>query len=373
MINFNKYQKITNWKNLRKKVPIGKNVENLEILKLLDQGFYAQQINQKTLLSPKKLSIIINSFKSRKLIEQIQAYPKRYKLTKVGKLILAQGDLSQTRIQEFISDKRKTRIKLLPVRGHQNRFKNKLVQKPLWLNSIYDKGIIHGLNIKKVNMCNWEKSIIYFNYQDFNGLDNIEVCNNVIIYNFRQKLGDQLVFSKEELIQHKKKLISNCKQARSFLQEKGFIIGQEEPVRCQKPQYGISSKDPRHIGQLGKELLMIIKTDNEEIVIDDSPKQDGEEETDNEQKVISYFALPDELDKVKEDLSEINGKINEMNGKVSQILNKEDLNKLETKVSQMNDAMISMANGIQKIAETITTLTKQSEQIAKTDPGGMYQ
>lgn len=386
LINSDNYQKITNLKLLRKKVPIVKLVKHLKILELLDQGFYAEQINQQLGVSKTFLSRIISSFESRGLIEQIESYPKRYKLTKNGTLILEQGDLNQKRISEFVSDKRKSRIKLPPVRGHKDRFKNELVQKPIWLNSIYNKGMVYGLNIKKVKMNNWEKSLIYFNYNDFNGLDNIEICNNVIVYNFKQKLKDQVVSSEEELLQRKKNLISSCKQARSFLQEKGFVIGQEEPIRCQKPEYGISSNDPRHIGQLGKDILMNIETDKETIVIDDSPKENGEEETDSEQKVVSYFTLPDEVDKVKADLSEMKEHVKQ------QTLDDTKYNELNLRFSKFENLLVNLTykikeaptESVEKIAEKIAEkMSKiildalnpphQEIQVKKDAGGGMYR
>lgn len=377
MINFNKYHKITTWKNPREKVPLGKNVENLEILELLDKGFYAQEINKKTLLSPKKLSRIINSFKSRKLIEQIQSYPKRYKSTTLGKLILAQGDLNQKRIQEFIPDKRILPKGIESVRVHKLRFKNKLVQKPLWLNQIRDKGVIHGLNVKRVELNNWTKFLIFFNYQDFKGLENIEVCNDVIIYNFNRNIKEQYVSSNKELESYFEDIIFNCKHARNFLAQKGFVIDEKDPEFCQKPHFAIKSNgDPGIIGTLGKFLNITIETPTETRAIDNSPpKEKGEEETDDIKKVKSYFDIPDELDNMKENISNMNGKINELSEIVSGTLNKEDLDKLEAKLSQMNRAMITMADGIQKIAETIAKLTESPEQETKekSDAGSMYQ
>lgn len=350
-------------------------MKHLEILELLDKGLYAQEIVQKGIVSKGILSKIINSFKERGLIELIQTYPKRYALTQIATLILEQGDLNQKRISEFIIGKSKSPKKLPPLRAHLDRFKNDLIQKPSWLSSIRNVQKRNGLTIKRVPLNNWDKFIVYFNYQDFNGLDNIEICNTKIIYNFRKKIGEQFVSSKEELVDHKKDLILNCKQARSFLQEKGFLIGQEEPVRCQKPHYGISSKDPRHIGQLGKELLMTIKTDNGSIIIDDSPGIDGEEETDNEEKAFSYLVMPDELDKVKEDVSEIKEKIDQIADNTGDKTQKSEISELKEKISDLETAIITMANGIKELTKTFSNIAKQQEQTIplKKDSGGMFQ
>lgn len=72
-------------------------INAIEILKLLDQGLYAQEIVQKGLFSNSSLSRIINSFKERGLIIQTKPYPKIYEITTLGKLILKQGALGSLR------------------------------------------------------------------------------------------------------------------------------------------------------------------------------------------------------------------------------------------------------------------------------------
>lgn len=344
MINFIKYQKITNWKIVRKKVPILKIVKNLDLLELLDKGFYAQEIAQKYSLSASFLSRIITSFKSRNLIEQIQSYPKKYKCTNLGTLFLEQGDLNQKRIQEFTSDKELLPKGIERIRVHKLRFKNKIVQKPSWLNRIQNEGFIYGLHIKRIELNNWTKFLIFFNYQDFNGLEKIEVCNNVIIYNFNRNIDEQYVSSNKELETYFEDIISDCKQARLFLQKKGFIIDERDPEFCQKPHFAIKSNgDPNALGSLGKQLILTIKTPTEVREVDDSPKTgDGEEETDNIEKVKSYFDMPNALENIK------------------------------TEVSELKDAMFEMAKGIKEMAKSITSLVKPQEQTieVKSDPGG---
>ncbi|MFW9970762.1 MAG: hypothetical protein ACFFDF_11245, partial [Candidatus Odinarchaeota archaeon] len=109
------------WDFHHKKFPI---IGNFKVLEVLGEGMYAEEISRKYSISKVKLSRIISFFKKRKFIEQIQAFPKMFHLTKIGKLILTQGDLSQTQIQEFISDKREFPEKFPPARVHKLRFKN---------------------------------------------------------------------------------------------------------------------------------------------------------------------------------------------------------------------------------------------------------
>ncbi len=370
MINFIKYQKITNWKNHREKVPIGKIVREIEILKLLDQGLYAQEIVQKISLSQKKLSRIINSFKERGLILQTKRYPKLYQSTNLGKIILEQGDLKQKRIQEYIKEEKTKPSWLKEIRVHKLRFKNKLIHKPSWLNRVRNVEMRNGFSVKRIELKNWTKFLLTFNYQDFDGLEKIEVCNNVIIYNFNRIRDEQYVSSNESLENYFNARIEDCKKARAFIQQRGFEIDNNEPEFCQKPDYAIETHgDPRAFGSLGQYMNISIKTSNEIRKADDSPKNGGEEETNDIEKVKSYFDMPNELE-------DMNNKLNTLNEKVNQALNKEDLDKLEAKMVQMNNAMISMANGVQRIAETIAGFAKQSKQGSETKAeivGGMYQ
>lgn len=371
LIKSDNWRKIGDTKHVRKIAKDTKLVENLEILELLGKGYYAQEIVQKGSISKGNLSKIINSFKSRKLIDQIQSYPKRYKLTIIGNLFLDQGDqgdLAQTRIQEFISDKNKPLKLVPPLRGHGYRFSNELIQKPSWLNQIRDRGFINGLAVRRVRLHNWNKFLIFFSYQDFNGLDNIEICNKVIVYNFKQKIKDQLISSPEHEDKLNEDRILNCEKARLFLQEKGFSIGQETPVRCQRPGYASTTNGETEVARAGKDIIITIKTPTGDRIIDDSPKVGGEEETTDFEKVKSYFDIPKEVAGIKEAYLEVNERI-------SEILKKTDLTNLETKISRIIDAQLTMANAIEKITETITSLVKPQEQETKenTEAGGMYR
>ena len=346
MINFIKYQKITNWKNHREKVPIGKIVQEIEILKLLDQGLYAQEIVQKISLSQKKLSRIINSFKKRGLILQTKRYPKVYQSTNLGKLILDQGDLKQKRIQEYIKEEKTKPNWLKEIRVHKLRFKNKLIHKPTWLNGVRNVEMRNGFSVKRIELKNWTKFLLTLNYQDFDGLEKIEVCNDVIIYNFNRIIDEQYVSSKESLEKYIRARIEDCKKARAFIQQKGFEIDNNEPVFCQKPHFAIETfGDPGALGSLGQYLNISIKTSNEIREVDDSPDTGGEEETDDIEKAKSYLDMPIELENIK------------------------------TEISELRKAMTEMANGIKEMAKTFTTLVKQPEQAIsiKTDPEGMFR
>lgn len=335
---------MTNLEMYRKKLPIWKNIE---LLKLLEQGLYAQEIVRKSLFSARKLSQTINSFKSRKLIEQIQAFPKRYKLTNLGKLILAQGDLSQRRISEYITDKRKLSKWIDQLRVHKLRFKNKLIQKPSWLYHVRNEEQRNGLTIKRIELNNWTKFLLIFNYQDFNGLEKIEVCNKTIIYNFNQKIQEQYVSTKEDLEKYLVARIEDCKRARKFIQQKGFVIDNADPIFCQKPHFALETQGhPKAIGSLGPYLNITIKTPTEIREFDDSPgKGEGEEETDDIEKAKAMFDVPQQIENLNE------------------------------KISNLESAIIGMANGIKEMAKTFSSLAKQPEKSieVKTDSGGMYQ
>ncbi len=346
MINSINYRKITDWKIHRKKLPIGKIVREIEILKLLDQGLYAQEIVQKISLSQKKLSRIINSFKERGLILQIKRYPKIYEITELGKLILDQGDIKQKRIQEYITEEKIRPNWLKEIRVHKLRFKNKLIHKPSWLNGVRNTSIQNGLIIKRVELKNWTKFLLTFNYQDFDGLEKIEICNDVIIYNFNRIKDEQYVSSKESLENYINARIEDCKKARALIQQKGFEIDNNEPEFCQKPHFAIETYgDPGALGSLGQYLNISVKTSNEIREVDDSPGTGGEEETDDIEKAKSYLDMPNELENIK------------------------------TEISELRKAMTEMANGIKEMAKTFTTLVKQPEQIIpiKTEPGGMFR
>lgn len=336
-------------KKCREKIAhCGKSVEELPILKILkylDQGLYAQEIARKGLLSAKKLSRIINSMKKRGLITQIHAFPKFYKCTIMGKVFLGRGKISEKQLQNEVSERRNLPDWVNQIRVHKLRFKDKLISKPSWLYRIKKEGYYSGLYIKRIELTNWTKFIIIFNYQDFNGLEKIEVCNKVIIYNFNRKRFGQFVDSKESLINYIEDRINDCKKARILLEQSGFEIDSRDPIFCQNPHFAIESKgDPNALGSLGQDLLITIKTHKEVREIDDSPKTGGEEETDNIEKAKSYFDIPDEITSIKDTISE------------------------------MKNAIKEISSGFKTIAEAFKSMTNQPDKtVPITNPEGMFK
>ncbi len=349
MIKSNNYLQLPIVKKCREKIAhCGKSVEELPILKILkylDQGLYAQEIARKGLLSAKKLSRIINSMKKRGLITQIHAFPKFYQLTKIGKVFLDRGEIPEKQLQKEINERENLPDWVNQIRVHKLRFKDKLISKPSWLYRIKKEGYYSGLYVKRIELTNWTKFIIILNYQDFNGLEKIEVCNKVIIYNFNRKKFTQFVDSKESLINYIGDRINDCKKARILLEQSGFEIDHQDPIFCQNPHFAITSKgDPNALGSLGQDLLMTVKTHKETREVDDSPKDGGEEETDNIERAKSYFDIPDEITNIKDTISE------------------------------MKDAIKEISSGFKTIAEAFKSMTNQPDKtVPNTNPEGMFK
>ena len=314
MITSDNYLQLGIVKKCREKIGhYGKIEEELVILKYLDQGLYAQEISRKGLFSARNLSRIINSMKSRGLIVQIKTFPKIYQCTIIGKVFLDRGEIPEKQLQNKTNERRNLPDWVNQIRVHKLRFKDKLISKPSWLYRIKKEGYYSGLYVKRIELTNWTKFIIIFNYQDFNGLEKIEVCNKVIIYNFNRKKFTQFVDSKESLINYIGDRINDCKKARVLMEQSGFEIDSRDPIFCQKPHFAIESKgDPNALGSLGQDLIITVKTHKEVREVDDSPKTGGEEETDSIEKAKSYFDIPDEITNIKDTISEMKDAIKEI-------------------------------------------------------------
>jgi len=346
LIKSNNYLQLYKVKKCREKiVQSGKIEEELVVLKYLDQGLYAQEIARKGLLSAKKLSRIINSMKKRGLITQIHAFPKFYRCTIMGKAFLDRGEIPEKQLQNKTNERRNLPDWVNQIRVHKLRFKDKLISKPTWLHRIKKEGYYSGLRVKRIELTNWTKFIVIFNYQDFNGLEKLEVCNNVIIYNFNRKESTQFVDSKESLINYIEARINDCKKARVLMEQSGFEIDHQDPIFCQNPHFAIESKgDPNAIGSLGQDLILTVKTHSEVREIDDSPKTGGEEETDSIEKAKSYFDIPDEITSIKDTISE------------------------------MKDAIKEISSGFKTIAEAFKLMTNQPDKtVPSTNPEGMFK
>lgn len=307
-INSQNDQMTTNWKKSRTtKCKNGKIDDHIKILKQLNEGLYAQQITQKGFFSAKKLSQIINGLKTNGFIVQIQNFPKLYNLTTKGKMLL-EADPSVDDQKKYQNEKLENDLKpswLKDIRVHKLRIKNKLIQKPSWLGQVKNGSNFRGLCITKVELQNWTKHVITFPYDNFNGLEKIEVCNNVIIYNFNRNKKEQYVSSNESLKNYLEDRFNDCKNVRDFLNNKDFVIDMGDPKFCQKPHFAIESNSSKEIGSLGKYLNLTVKTPEDTREIDDSPKTGGEEETDNKEKAKSYFDIPKEIEEMKIAMNEM--------------------------------------------------------------------
>jgi len=286
----------------------------LVILENLDRGLYAQEISRNTSFSVKKLSKTINSLKVQGYITIIQRYPKLYQLTKLGKLFLTNGECEKKQVQNEIKERIIKPDNLLKQRVHKLRFKNELYRKPSWLFKFTREGIYKGIRVKVVNMKNWVKHILEFHYNDFHGLEKIEVCNNVIIYDFNRIKEEQYVESKESLLNYFLDRIQDCKDARDFLQQKGFEIDLRDPDFCQKPSFAIESCGaPGTVGAIGQYVNFTIKTLDEIREADESPPVlGGEEETDNMKKAVAMYDIPQQLEDLKAENQEMRRCIEEL-------------------------------------------------------------
>ena len=326
MIKSNNYLELGMVKDLREKCPINEISKKLVILEKLDKGLYAQEIARTTSYKIGRLSKIINSLKHQGYITMIQPYPKLYQLTKMGRLFLANGEPEVIQIQNEIKEREDQPDLLKTLRVHKLRFKNELYRKPSWLFRFTREGRYNGIRVKVVNMKNWVKHILEFHYNDFNGLEKIEVCNNVIIYNFNRIKEEQYVKSKESLQNYLQDRIQDCKNARDFLQQKGFEIDPRKPEFCQKPHFAIETHGtPGTLGALGQYMNITIKTPEEVREVDDSPKTDGEEETDNEKKAVAIFDIPQQLEDLKKENQELKNSIKELTQSITNLVNGNEL------------------------------------------------
>lgn len=308
MINPDHFNRLVHFeKIIEKPSSIGKTSDKMIVLNLLDQGLYAQEIVRRTSLSASFLSKTISSLKKEGVITQIRAYPKVYKLTYKDKLFLGKGEYAKKHAQNELLERKIRPVWLKTLRVHKLRFKNELYGKPSWLYRFKNKGIYNGIRVRVVNLNNWVKYILTFHYDDFNGLEKIEICNNVVIYNFNRIKEEQYVKSKESLRNYINERIEDCKDVRTALIQQGFNIDSRDPTFCQKPHLAIQTKGtPGTLGALGKYLIATIKMHEETREIDDSPKLgEGEEETDNLEKAESVFDVPERIKNIAHELSEL--------------------------------------------------------------------
>ena len=288
------------------------------ILKLLSQGYYANQISQKGLFSAQKISGIVKWLIGKKLIKLMTTYPKKYELTDNGKLLLKFPNFSE------IDHKKDQNVtiekKLIPkwierCRAHCLRFKNDLIRRPHWVTQIETQGQIRGFRIRKVKLQNWSKYILYFDHHQFDGVESIEIGITSLIYNFNFGIENekQYIYPGESIKNYIQKRIDECKRVRAFLLQKEFEIDMGEPYLCQKPHFAFETNgDPDKIGSLSQLLNFSIKGSNGKYWVDDSPKTGGEEETDDIKKAQSVLDVPNKLDQMDDKIHSLENKMDQL-------------------------------------------------------------
>ena len=89
---------------------------------------------------------------------------------------------------------------------------------------------------------------------------------------------------------------------------------------------------PGMLGSLGQYMNITMKTLEEVREIDDSPDTDGEEETDNMEKAVAIFDIPQQLEDLKKDNQELRNNIKELTRTLTNLANGNRLdNRIHTK------------------------------------------
>ena len=73
-------------------------------------------------------------------------------------------------------------------------------------------------------------------------------------------------------------------------------------------------------------MNLTIKTPEEIREVDDSPKTDGEEETDNEKKAVAIFDIPQQLEDLKNENKELRNALEELTRSITNLTNGNGLN-----------------------------------------------
>jgi len=331
-----------------------KLIETIEILKKLKKGYYAQQIAKQTNFSPSFLSKKINLMLKAKLIKlqkRDKKIPKFYNLNPKGKFLIKQQISEEDIIKEKNREK-ESKLKprdLLKTRCHKLRFKDHLIYRPSWLSTDKRKRFLRQFRIKKIDMNNWKKYILYIDQSQFSGIASIEVNLHNVVYNFKKDYSEQIIASGESIenyIQDRKK---ECLKARDFLKNKGFKFTNGNIDFAQKPHLAFETKQEQDLASLGKYLTATVKKPAETIEIDDSPKTGGEEETDSIEKAQSVLDLPEDLQELKE-------KVEHLGNRNKQLV-KEDKD-LVDQMTIMSNEMTIMSNEMTTISKDITSIKK---------------
>jgi DNA-binding PadR family transcriptional regulator len=196
---------------------------------------------------------------------------------------------------------------------HCTRFKNDLLKIPKWiLNTKFDCPQLDDMFIVKKSKPNgWNKYIMeVVNTKTFNGMSSVEICKNVVIYNFNREPSECHFKSKADLINFEKERIMDCKRMRLLLESRDFEIDKKDPTRAQKGHYVIVPEDLYRIGNIDKNLNIEIDDGKRKITQDNTPK-DGSIENDNQNDVINVYNQANNVAEMRKDIQDLRNEFRE--------------------------------------------------------------
>lgn len=333
------------------------------------QGSYGTEIAKRLVFQNSKVWSITRKLKRKGLISlksKGHYNIKYYKLTPKGELLLS----SLTEEKQEDQPKKKARKSSLWPYGliefgiHAIRYKQPLIHKPGWLYQITKIAQHDGVVVKRVILNNWDKFLIQLhNYKNYNGIDNIEICNNIVIYNFRLTLEDSLVSTIEELDSFKEERIKGCVQGRQKLEQIGFELGSDEEIDvAQKFHYVLKTEDTLRYNDIGDFIIAHIKDDKRTIMHDHSPEVGPAEiEIDNETDVKEVLEAPKKVQQIEDDMSDL----------------KEDVSDLKNSTSDLKDAMSQILRSQTELNTSMKSLIdifkgKETQDQNQPHKEGMY-
>jgi len=335
-----------------------KSISQLEIrvLKELSKGLYPIKIYPILRIKKYQIYKIVKELKRKKLITQINIRPNIYELTNYAKFYIKYGPIDYKTYKDQIIKDREDKLRpkwIIEQRIHRFRFfqnfQNIGIEKniPKELRDItqYGKKIklkTMGLYAEMVKMNNWDRYIVHLGYSEFGGITKVEINLNMVIYNFKRTKEDSTITNKESFIKYLRDRIYDIRECRNFLVSKGFNIQDHDPIPLQKIKIAIKSRDElRTIGEYGKYLDLVF-TDNygNEIEVDNSPDDNGEEETDNLEDAISVYDIPKLL-------KDIDAKTKNT----------------DKKIDAIEKAVISQANTTKKLSDTLEKMNNNFERM----------
>lgn len=318
--------------------PSSDHLVKIDALKCLNMGMYASQIAKKWNYHQMVIFRIIRGFERKKLIVLINKkpkIPKLYNLTKKGKELLQANNLlikkEPTKKAEETPQNATTFSEelwpygLIEIGMHSLRYKQPLINKPSWLYRFTSLSKYNGFLVSRTPMQNWDKFFLRgFDYMDYNGLHNIEICNNVVIYNFKLKRSDEWSKSVEDLIEFKKNRIDGCIRAGKKLEQNGFGLGLPQEIElAQKPHFVIKTENGVKHDRIGELLIATISDGNMEITYDHSGKKDGEDGevelvNGKEEDIRDLLDAPKKVENIEKMFDQINVSLNQLRQQQSQ-------------------------------------------------------